>query len=679
MYFRIMSIIFICVSFLLSSCAPKHSDIVVAKYGQEKITLGEFENVYVKNAGSIDAAKKDSIDRLKSFLDLYVNFKMKLRDAEVRGYKKNPAMDAELKDYKDKVGTSYLIDKEVVEPGIKDLYAKRKYELRVSHLMLRPDTLSDEKTRELARSLIDRIHKGEKFEDLVNKYSADFYSKKDGGDIYYITGGMIVPEFEDAAFETNVGSIYPEPVKTRFGYHIVKVTEKKERTPQIRASHILVGVKKDSTKVDTVAALALIKNIKQQLDNGADFAELAKKYSEDPSTKQNGGDLGYFERRQMVKEFDDAAFKLNVGQVSDIIKSQFGYHLIKLTDKTAYPSFEEEKDNLKKIFQKTRYEQAYSDYLKKLKNQFNFKLNQNVLNAISAHAVDSARFSTSYWNCKWRNSLKDSTVFSINNNKVILDSLISDIQKIPEFDNRYINNQTITNAVNKNADNKALALKVNELDGTDPQFTSLMDEYRNGIYVFRLQEEEVWDKIKTDSAKMLDFYSEKINLMNNPGKANDPEVKELKANLTWPDRVSFIEIYAKSDSLINVYYSQLEKGADFKEMAAKNIGRADLKDKAGIYTLVGVNTVEQSKVAFSLPEVGAFSKPFKAANGYSIVKLTEKSPARVKTYEEAKAEISRLYQEAEAKRLEDNYVSTLRGIYKPEIYYNKVEEAFKSN
>lgn len=675
---RIVSVLIFSLTLIFYSCTPKHSEIVVAEYGKSKVSLGEFENVYAKNAGGVETAKKDSIERLRNFLDLYVNFKMKLRDAEVRGYKSNPVLDAELKDYKEKVGVSYLIEKEIIDPGITELYERRKYELRVSHLMIRPDSLGDEKAKELTLSLIDRINKGENFENLVKQYSDDLYSKNDGGDIYYVTAGMVIPEFEDAAYKTELGKIYPEPVKTRYGYHIIKVTDKKVRTPQVKASHLVLDFKVDSVKVDTSAVLAQIKDLKKQLDNGADFAELAKKYSEDPGSKNNGGDLGLVERRMMVKEFDEALFNLEEGQISDIVKTRFGYHIIKVNEKIHLPSFENEKENLKKLFKKSGYDQAYADYIKKLKQNYNFKLNESTIDYIVKNN-DSTKVGDKYWQSSWRAGIKDTDIYYLNNQAVSVDSFFARIEKMPEYSSKLIDKKLLTTAVDKDVENKVLVLKVFDLDGQDVQFTSLMEEYRNGIYIFKLQEEEVWNKIKIDSIKLYNFYTEKVKLLQDDSNANDPEIKELKEKLYWKDRVNFAEIFSRKDSLINDCYNQIEKGIDFKGLAAIKTERAGYKEKGGEYGLVDVNSNELAQKANGLQKPGDFTKPFKHTNGFSIVKLIAKEPARLKTFDEARAEISSLYQEAEAKRLENEYVTSLKQLYKPVIYYNKVEEAFKSN
>jgi len=111
-------------TFIFSSCSPQHSDLIVARYGDYDIKMKEFENAYVKNAGSVEVAKQDSLSKLKTFLDLYINFKMKLRDAQVRGFDQDSALNQELTDYKKKVGVTYLLEKNLVDPGLKDLYEK---------------------------------------------------------------------------------------------------------------------------------------------------------------------------------------------------------------------------------------------------------------------------------------------------------------------------------------------------------------------------------------------------------------------------------------------------------------------------------------------------------------------------------------------------------------------------
>lgn len=665
MRYRILSVILSslsigALSFSLSSCSPEHSRTVLAEFGNDKITLGEFENVYAKNTGGYTAAQKDSLGKLKNFLDLYVNFKMKLKDAQVRGFDKNPSLNAELKDYKEKIGVSYLLEKDIVTPGIETLYDQLKYELRVSHIMIRPDSTGDENARKLTAAIIDSLNNGKSWDEMTRKYSTDFYSKGKGGDIYYITAGMISPDFEEYVYKTPVGTYYPEPVKTKWGYHVIKVTDKRPRLARLRAAHIMIDFKDDSSRVDSAAALAKIKDIKSQLDKGADFAKLAEKYSEDPGSAKNGGDLGFFERGMMVKEFDETAFNLKVGEVSGIIKTVYGYHIIKALEHQAVGPFESEKENLKKLFRKTRYDAAYNNYVAGLKNKYSFSVNQPVAGYIAKNS-DSTKVGSAYWESNWRTAVKDTALFYIDKSGFTVDSVFNKIQDVQQFANRIIDAKLINEAVNSVGAEMLLTREASQLDKRDSQFASLMDDYKNGIYIFKLQDEEIWGKIKLDSLKLVEYY------------------EKNKEKYRWNNRVAFSEIYATNDSLINRYYDMLTKGENFDSLAKKFTERSGFREKAGAFQLMDTNASLLATKANELSVPGSYTKPFKSGTGFSIVRLNSKDAARLKSFEEAKAEVSGAYQESESKRLEDEYISSLKNLYKPVTHYDKLEEAFKNN
>ena len=657
MFRRVILSFVVLVAFLLSSCAPKHADIVVAKFDDQQIKMNEFEKMYAKNSGNYEAAKDDSLSQLKNFLDLYVNFRMKLRDAFVRGYDSNPELNQELKDYKKKVGVSYILEKQILEPGLKNLYDKRKYELRVSHLMIRPDSTGAVAAKELAQAILDSIKNGADFTTMVKKYSDDNYSKNLGGDIYYVTAGLLPPEFEDAAYATPVDSVYPSVVHTRYGYHIIKVTDKRERIPQIRASHILVNFNNPQGKVDTAYALAKIDTVMQKLKAGEDFAKLAEEYSDDTGSKKKGGDLGFFSRRMMVKPFDEAAFNLKPGEISDIVKTNFGYHIIKLTEQKPYPSFDEDKEELEKIFKQTRYQAEYDSLVDRLKDKYGFSVNDDVFSKVLQNA-DSIRVGSQIKNY---DDLKDQPLAVYNKvDTVNVQTVMDRMNSEREFMSRMIDKNILTSAIDKVVGDSLLAVEALNLDRTDKDFSNLMDDYRNGIYVFKLQDDEVWSKINPDSSKLYDYY------LNSKDK------------YVWPDRINFSEIYSKNDSLINVYYNDLQSGADFDSLASRYTERASMQQKAGNYGLVAVDfSPLATKTNELLSDVGSYSKPFPYSGGYSIVKLIRKDPSHPKTFEEAKAEVSGAYQEAESKRLEQNYIESLKKRYDPQLYYDKLEEAFK--
>jgi len=649
-------------TFIFSSCSPQHSDLIVARYGDYDIKMKEFENAYVKNAGSIEVAKQDSLSKLKNFLDLYLNFKMKLRDAQVRGYDQDTALSQELTEYKKKVGVTYLLEKNLVEPGLKNLYNKRKWEYRVSHLMIRPDSSGEDAARKFTQSILDSIKSGKSFESMVAKYSQDQFSKPNGGDIFFVTAGQLPVEFEDAVYKTEKGNVYPEVVRTKYGFHIIKVTDKEERTPQVRASHILIATNSEKGPVDSLVAKARVDSIYALLKAGGDFSKLAMQYSDDTGTKQQGGDLNYFERRMMVKEFDEAAFKLKVGEISPIIKTNFGYHIIKLTDRKSYPSYEDDKENLKKIFKQSRYQGEYDNLIAGLKTKYNFKLNEQSLALIAAKS-DSAKIGGNYSKLeeiKHLDDIKYLNVISYAGKIVKADAFLSQLGESNEYLNKPINSEILHTAAQKFGADYLLDEEALNLEKTNAEFASLMEDYKNGIDIFKLQDDEVWSKINMDSTKLYYYYV------------------STKSNFTWPDRVNFSEIFSRKDSLANHYYSLLKKGENFDSLAVKYTERPGYSEKAGNYGLTEIKSSPLSEQAAKLSNIGDYSAPFQDAGGFSIVKLIGRDASRTKTFEEAKAEVSGAFQESESKRLEQEYIDRLKSNYKPVIYNDNLEKAFKN-
>ncbi len=653
MYRRLSILFVVLLTILIASCSPEHSKIVIAKYDDARITMDEFEKAYVKNVGGLEAAQKDSFNNYKNFADLYTNFKMKLEDATTRGYQNDLSLNQELADYKKKVGSSYLLEKYLVEPNIKDWYEKRKTEIRASHLMIRVDSTGEAAAGKLAQSILDSIKNGAKFEDMVLKYSQDQFSKPKLGDIFYFTGGQLPFEFEDAAYKTQKGQIYPEVVKTRFGFHIIKVTDRKPRVPKIRASHILISYMNPEGEVDSAAAVLTMDSVLTELKSGKDFAEVAKKYSDDSGTKDKGGDLGFFERRMMVQEFDEAAFNLEVGEVSNVVKTNFGLHVIKVTEKEEYPSFDADKENLKNLLKRSRYPELYADLINQYKKELNYSINETVIQQMIGYN-DSTIIGGEM---KGLESIGSKPIFSFTNYTETVSDFYPRFKSDTEFSGKRFTEDVIKKGINKYSEEALLEQKALTLDKTDPQFAELMKDYQNGIFIFKLQEDEVWNKVNVDSAKLYDFYQKNMQ------------------KYSWPDRVGYTEIYVRKDSVAKHYYNLLKAGENFDTLAAKT-ERTQVKDKNGKYDLQAVGSTEFSKVVNELKKVGDYTEPITNPGGYSILRLDVKDPARLKTFEEAKAEVSGGYQEYESKRLETEYIDSLKKKYSRVIYYDELRKAF---
>lgn len=638
---------------LVISCSPEHSKIVVAEYNNANITMDEFETAYTKNVGGLEAAKDDSFENFKNFAELYTNFKLKLEDAKVRGYQNDPALTQELLDYKKKVGSSYILEKHLVEPNIKDWYEKRKIEIRASHLMIRPDSTGELGAFKKAQALLDSIKAGKTFEEMVSKYSQDQFSKPKGGDIFYFTAGQLPFEFEDACYKTEKGAIYPEVVKTRFGSHIIKVTDKKTRVPKVKASHILISYMDPSGKVDSAAAKLTMDSVLAELKAGKDFGEVAKRYSDDTGTKEKGGDLGFFERRMMVQEFDEAAFNLNVGEVSKVVNTQFGMHIIKVTDKEAYPTFEADRENLKNLLKRSRYNDLYAGLIESYKKEYGYTSNDLVIQQMIGYN-DSSIIGN---DLKGIEEIGTKPIFSYAGKNETVNDFYSKLKMDTEFTGKKFTEDFLKKGVKKYTEQALLEENALTLEKQDAQFADLMNDYQNGIFIFKLQEEEVWNKINIDSIKLKAFYED--NMMK----------------YKWDERVAYTEIFVKKDSVAKNYLQQLKNGISFDSLAVKT-ERAQMKDRKGRYDLQVVGSTEFSKAVNKLGKIGDYTDVIPNPGGFSILRLDAKDPARLKTFNEAKAEVSGAFQEFESKRLENEYLDSLKKKYSPVINYDELRKAF---
>ena len=661
MIFRKLLLSLLPLSILIVSCTSEHSKIVVAEYGNYKIYLDEFEKAYAKNTGGIEKAKTDSQDELKKFLDLYVNYKMKLRDAEVRGFTTDPDMQKELFDYKKNIGSTLFLEDHLYEPALKKMYERRKTEFKAAHIMLIPDsTMNAEETEKLGNELIERINKGEDYAKIAEQYSKDTYTNKRGGVVGWVTSGMIVvPEIEEAIYSTEAGKIYPKLVKSNYGYHVLKVLEKQPRKDQVKAQHIMVSILDSTGKKDSTRALKKILDIEKKLKQGADFNKIALEYSEDKMTAIQFGDLGFLSRGRIDPKFEDVLFSTNVNEISPIIETTIGYHIVRVNEISPYPSFKESAEELKDMFIRTYFKQEYEKLLDSLKNNYNYKMNDDIYQKLvsSANAIRSGR---NFEATEFKKSLGPEVLFTFSNEYYTVDSLMSYIIRSEQYNYSLLNAETIKDIYANYVDDMILKKKAMEYDKESPQFASLMEEYENGIYLFKLLEEEVWTKVVVDSAMIQNYF--------------DQHREEFK----WKDRVEFKEVYTSTDSLINHYYLLAQSGENFDSLVVKYSQRLGYQDVPGYYGLVEIDSNDLSKKANSLKNIGDVSEPFRFQDGWSIVKLIKREDARLKNLDEVKAEIASLLQERESKRLEDIYINGLKNIYKPKIFYNELGNAFKN-
>lgn len=651
------------VGFLFNGCTKQAGDIILADIGPGKMTTADFEREFSKNNGGWEAAKGLPMAEKEKFLDLLVNFRLKLLDAYEHSLDRDPEVVKEMQEYKSSLATSFFLDKEIVTPGLRLLYDRRKEEVRASHILFRlppkpapSDTLA---AWQKASDVLKRAEAGEDFAKLAKEFSGDYSTRQNGGDLYYFSAGFMVPAFEDACFQLQAGQIYPAPVRTQLSYHVIKLTDRKPSRGQIRASHIMIRFESRApTAEDTLKAYNGIKALQDSVRAGKDFAELARRHSQDAGSATAGGDLGFFERRRAVQPFDEVAFSLGVSEVSGIVRTPYGYHLIKVTGEKPVASFEEMKSTLRDLYQKVRYTYDYQNFLRGYKTALGFKLNDEVVDTLLGHCDSTKTSADSSWDRRISPQVRQKSVFSFATKSVSLDSVISLLKKDPEFSKTELRPESIRKAVDSVAERSLIGHRTRNIETEYPDFKQTLKEYEEGVLLYKSEQREVWDKISTNDSLLRDYHQKHAE------------------RYTMPDRVNFREIYISGDSSKALQLlDSLKAGVGFGDLALRHTERPNYRAAKGEWGFHPVSENDITRKAWTM-EVGQVSGVFPDKKGYSIIEVIAKEKSRFKTFEEALPEVAGQYHDEAAGRLEEEWLNRLRKEFKVSVWKEKLSDAF---
>lgn len=500
----------------------QEKDPVLLTIGDKAVNLSEFNAIFNKN----NSKEKATEESIQEYLDLYIKFKLKVREAEDLGYDTLPKFTKELAGYRGQLALPYLTDKEVTEAIIKEAYERMKLDIRASHILIKTEeSASSEDTLVAYNKALKarkRILAGEDFAAVAKEVSTDPSAQKNGGDLGYFSVLHMVYPFESAAYETEVGGV-SMPVRTKFGYHIIKVVDKREARGTIRVAHIMVKTDKKSTqKVQGTSEKIKIDELYAKIKAGEDFAELAKQYSDDSGSARRGGELPGFNAGKMVENFENAAYSLKKdGDISEPIKTDFGWHIIKRLELKNLESFEELEEAIKaKVARDSRSNKSKKALLKKIKDQNGFVENIKERNDFYK-LVDVDEYINGTWKAEKAAKLnklmfgfyaKDGDQFEYMQSDFAKDFANS---KYSNRKNKKVNIEAEINRIYaKILANKAVAFKDSRLSKTNTEFRLLMQEYRDGILLFDLTDEKVWSKAVKDSVGLNEFYEKnKSNYM----------------------------------------------------------------------------------------------------------------------------------------------------------------------
>lgn len=655
-FLRILFLIFgICSVFSVSG--QENDNQTLFTFGKNKVSKAEFLNIYQKNN-----LKGEVIDRksLEEYLELYINFKLKVKEAEEMGMDTMESFVTELSGYRSQLAQPYLVDKEITETIIKEAYNRMLYDIRASHILIKLDKdafphdtlVAYKKAMEIRKRLLN----GEDFGKVAMEVSDDpsarqgfgasqgSSSKGNEGDLGYFTAFDMIYPFETGAYTTAVGQV-SNPVRSDYGYHLIKVTDKKEALGRAQIAHIHVMIPANASHQDSLDSFNKIKGISQQIKTGTSFETAAQDLSDDKGSGPKGGVLPAFNVNRMVPEIIQIIAKMNVNDVSDPVLTVYGWHIIKLIDRQKIGIFEELQPQIKKRVSKDSRSQLSQDIaIKNIKKEYGFKENTKSINAF--YAVVDSTILTNSWTIEKAAKLKkkmftigDKTYSQQDFAKYIFENQLHDSKQ--EVKN-YVNS-LYKNFVNQNV----LLFKDSKLESLYPEFKMLMQEYRDGILLFDLTDNKVWSKAIKDSIGLVDFF------------------EKNKENYMWGNRLD-AELFTCTDSLsaINVM-DLLKKKLSIAEIVAK------LNEPTQVFIYEEKKYSEnENPVIDKISWEKADQKMIKHDGKFYVVVVKEKVGPQPKKLDEARGIITSDYQ----KFLEEEWIQSLRTKY-PIIVNREVFES----
>ena len=623
-----ISISIFCFSFFISNAQVSENDAILT-ISDQVVLANEFVRVYNKNLNLVqDASQKD----LDSYLELFINYKLKLVEAKKLDYDKDPTYLKEFKSYKNQLTDAYLTDKKVTDALVREAYERTNTEVKAQHILILFDEVETDTLE--AYSKIEKLRQrfiNEDFESLKKElHNGKSVFVEDLG---YFSAFKMVYNFESAAYSTKVGEV-SSPFRTRFGFHVVKVLEKRKSKGQVEVAHIMITNKqKDSTLVPKDR----IQELHRLLLQGEDFSELAKQFSDDKSSSSLGGKLKPFKSGQINSEiFENIAFGLTKNEnISQPIQTKFGWHILKLIDHKSVESFESLKPELEtQVGKDSRSQLVKAKMLEQLLVDYQLsKQNPNISNIESNLSFNSTQ---NVW--EFSDNFDTTQPFLTIQNKTYGSQ---DFLEYLNKNQRAVKENWPTNVIVKKQyasflEQSVFQYKRDNLENENQEFAHIINEYREGLLLFELMQDKIWDGAKNDSIGLQNFYDEN------------------KPNYVWPDRIEG-SVARSSDSKYIIKVLKYWKN----NRTNQEIDEALNTSQQNVIFSNGELEIGHSALPPSFEFKAGLSKVIKENANYYVVNVTELKPSTQKTFEDAKGQLISDYQT----ELELKWIQELRSKY----------------
>ena len=630
--------------------ASAQKDPIVMEINGSPITKSEFLQIYLKNNNDPKFDKAT----LDEYLEMFKKFKLKVAEAETLGYDTIPKLKKELEGYRKQLANPYLIDSAENKTLVQQAYERTKTEVRASHILIKIDPNASPKdtleSYNRIMALKKRIEKGEDFASVAKMKggSEDPSVLSNGGDLGYFTAFQMVYPFEEKAYTTPVGTIC-EPFRTRFGYHILKVTDKRPARGTIKVAHIMVSAGKDAKPEDISNAEKKIYELYEKIIQGSKWEELVIAHSDDAGSSKKGGELPAFgtgTSQRMVPVFEEAAFALKKdGEISKPVRTEYGFHIIRRLEWKDVQPFESMKKELQnKVNKDERSKKTQDSFVLKLKKQYNYKKSVKASNELNWFV---SNLDSTFFMGKWKSDKlpTNNELFNLDGKSFTQKQFASFLEKSyrgarkDDFKN-IVETQYII--WEKSA---ILEYEESKLELKYPDYKALVKEYHDGLILYDIMSDKVWNKATKDTTGLKSYFE--IN----------------REKYMWPHRID-AEIY-ECNSLENadiVYKMLKNKKNTSKEIIEKVNATSELNLR------VKTNKFDPEQTAYLKSRIfqQGRNKPFNFEGKYYVVNLKQDLPIMKKEFSEARGAATSDYQNF----LEKNWLDELRQKYPVKVNYD---------
>lgn len=604
---------------------------LVFRVNKQPVFADEFIYLYKKNHTKPEDFKEAKI---KEYLQLLINFKLKIQEAKSRGMDTTKAFVKEFSGYKEELKKPYQVGGDELDRLTKQAYERLKEEVKASHILVNVavDASPEDTTKAFQKisAIRQRIINGEDFQKLASELSEDPSAKSNAGDLGYFTTMQMVFPFETAAYNLKPFEV-SNPVRSRFGYHLIKLYDRQPARGEVEISHILLRSENNDSKIKSK-----IFEIYDQLKAGKSWDELCLEFSEDANTKNVGGRLRPFGIGALasVPEFEQMAFSMQKeGEISDPFQSNIGWHIIRLEKKIPLPPYKDVEASLKKkVARDERMQISKQALMVKKRKDFAFTENTETKNLLLPLADSS--IVKGKWVFSGDAPSLSLPIFSLQGKATTLGDFVTYV-KSHQTISSLSPKARLTELYESFVEEKINQLEDEKIYNENPDYRNLLVEYKEGIILFEIMEKEVWNKASKDSVGQRNFY----DLHKEKYKAGDRLEAQVFAAL---EKKQLDELQRKISAGDTIKKSDLKKFKSVMSVKAYEKGESKVIDR-----ISWVTGLQETQID----------------NVFYLVDVKRLVPPGYKTFEEARASVISEYQDF----LEKTWLETLKKKYKVEL------------